>query len=48
MPLKPATAPTDRSIPPLKITSVMPMAAIPRKALSVSRLVRTRQEKNPR
>ena len=36
------TEPIDRSMPPDRITKVMPTAAMPRKALSVSRLPITR------
>ncbi len=42
--VKPMTEPTDRSMPPERITKVMPTAAMPRNALSVSRLPRTRVE----
>ena len=44
-PTKAITAPTDRSMPPEMTTKVMPTAAMPRKALSVSRLPATRVEK---
>src|SRR2546428_533162 len=39
-------APTDRSMPPERMTKVIPTAHRPRKALSVKRLVNTRSEKN--
>ncbi len=42
--VKAATAPTERSIPPEMITTVMPTAAIPNTALSVSRSPITRPE----
>ena len=45
--VKPMTAPIDKSIPPEKITRVIPIAAIPRKALSANRPTITRAEKNP-
>src|SRR5256885_10022943 len=38
------TAPTDRSMPPERITNVAPTAAIPRKALSPNRFTITRSE----
>jgi hypothetical protein len=44
---RPTTAPTDRSIPPERITKVSPMAAMPRKELSEKKLSRTRSEANP-
>src|SRR5207302_6741164 len=40
------SAPTDRSMPPERLTKVIPTAHRPRKALSVKRLVNTRNEKN--
>jgi hypothetical protein len=43
----PITAPTERSMPPEKITSVIPTAAMPRNALSAKRFTSTRAEKNP-
>jgi hypothetical protein len=43
----PITAPTDKSMPPEKITSVSPIAAIPSAALSVKRFTATPAEKNP-
>jgi len=43
-PVKAITDPMDRSIPPERMTKVMPTAAIPRKALSVSRFDITRVE----
>src|SRR3954468_12064728 len=36
--------PTERSMPPERITKVAPMAATPRKALSPTRFTRTRRE----
>jgi hypothetical protein len=45
--VKPTTAPTDKSMPPEKMTSVRPTAAIPRVALSVNNPVKTHGEKNP-
>jgi hypothetical protein len=47
MDVNPITAPTERSMPPAKITSVIPRAAMPRNALSAKRLVITRAEKKP-
>ncbi|CKU68729.1 Uncharacterised protein [Mycobacterium tuberculosis] len=41
------TEPTDRSMPPERITKVMPTATTMRKALSISRLRNTCAEKNP-
>jgi len=41
------TEPTERSIPPDRITNVMPTATMMRKALSISRLRNTWAEKNP-
>src|SRR5688500_1764623 len=35
------TEPTDRSMPPVRITNVMPIATIARKALSIARLRKT-------
>ena len=46
-PVKAITDPTDRSIPPERITKVMPTAMIPRKALSVRILQITRVEAKP-
>ncbi|MNL45209.1 hypothetical protein D3C87_1678380 [compost metagenome] len=43
-PVKPMTAPTERSMPPERMTKVMPTAVMPRKALSVRKLPRTRVE----
>jgi hypothetical protein len=43
-PVKAMTDPTDRSMPPDRITKVMPTATMPRKALSVRRLPITRVE----
>ncbi|MNF75848.1 hypothetical protein D3C84_579340 [compost metagenome] len=37
-PVKAMTAPTERSMPPERMTKVMPTATMPRKALSVSML----------
>ncbi|MNG39983.1 hypothetical protein D3C84_1283640 [compost metagenome] len=39
------TEPIDRSMPPDRITKVMPTAAMPRKALSVKRLPITRVDR---
>jgi len=39
--------PTDRSIPPDRMTNVMPTATISRKALSISRFMNTCAERNP-
>jgi len=41
------TDPTERSMPPDRITNVMPTATMMRKALSISRLRKTWAEKNP-
>ena len=41
------TEPTDRSMPPDRITNVMPTATMHRKALSISRLRKTWGEKKP-
>ncbi len=41
------TAPTDRSMPPERMTKVMPTATMMRKALSISRLRNTWAEKKP-
>ncbi len=41
------TAPTDRSMPPVSTTKVMPTATTRRKALSISRLRTTWPEKKP-
>ena len=41
-PVNAITAPTERSMPPDRMTKVMPTAAMPRKALSVKRLPATR------
>ena len=41
------TEPTDRSMPPERITKVMPTATMHRKALSISRLRKTWLEKKP-
>ncbi|MDT4889734.1 hypothetical protein FQZ97_1264760 [compost metagenome] len=41
------TEPTDRSMPPDRITKVMPTATTMRKALSISRLRNTCAEKKP-
>ena len=41
------TEPTDRSMPPDRMTNVMPTATITRKALSISRLRNTCAEKKP-
>ena len=38
------TAPTDRSMPPERMTNVAPTAATPRKALSPTRFTPTRSE----
>ena len=46
-PVKAITDPTDRSIPPERLTKVMPTAMIPRKALSVRILQITRVEAKP-
>ncbi|MNY63538.1 hypothetical protein D3C86_2005110 [compost metagenome] len=40
--------PTDRSIPPVIMTKVMPTAVISRKALSINRFKNTWSEKKPR
>jgi hypothetical protein len=45
--VNPMTAPTDRSMPPEKSTSVMPTAAMPRNTFSESRPMNTRAEKKP-
>jgi hypothetical protein len=39
------TEPTERSIPPERITKVIPTAAIPKNALSIKRLINTCNEK---
>jgi hypothetical protein len=41
------TEPTERSMPPERITKVMPTATMIRKALSISRLRNTCAEKKP-
>ena len=41
------TEPTERSMPPDRITNVMPTATMMRKALSISRLRKTWAEKKP-
>ncbi|MNT91282.1 hypothetical protein D3C72_2323500 [compost metagenome] len=41
------TEPTDRSMPPERITKVMPTATMIKKALSISRLRNTWAEKKP-
>lgn len=46
-PVKAITEPTERSIPPERITKVMPTAIIPRKALSVRILQITLVEAKP-
>ncbi|MEZ5722647.1 MAG: hypothetical protein R3D59_14235 [Paracoccaceae bacterium] len=43
-PEKAITEPTERSIPPDRMTKVIPTAVSPRKALSVRRLATTRDE----
>ena len=42
------TEPTERSMPPDRITKVMPIATTSRKALSISRFSSTWPEKKPR
>ncbi len=46
-PVSAITAPTDKSIPPDKITKVMPTAAIIKNALSLSKLKNTRELPKP-
>ena len=46
-PVKAITDPTERSIPPERITNVMPTAIMPKKALSVRMLQITRVEAKP-
>jgi hypothetical protein len=41
------TEPTDRSMPPVRMTKLMPTATISRKPLSISRLRNTWGEKKP-
>jgi hypothetical protein len=41
------TAPTDKSIPPERMTNVTPTAATPRNALSETKFRKTRAEKKP-
>ncbi|MCY1312678.1 hypothetical protein D9M70_631210 [compost metagenome] len=47
MVLSATTEPTERSMPPERITKVMPTATMIRKALSISRLRNTWDEKKP-
>jgi hypothetical protein len=47
MVVKATTEPTDRSMPPDRITKLMPIATTSRKALSISRLRNTWPEKKP-
>src|ERR1035437_2998401 len=47
MVLNATTDPTDRSMPPDRITKVMPTATMTKKALSISRFKNTCAEKNP-
>ena len=46
-PVKAIADPTERSMPPERITNVMPTAIMPRKALSVRILQMTRVEAKP-
>ena len=48
VPVKATMAPTERSMPPARMTKVIPTAHSPRKELSVKRLRKTRREKKPR
>ena len=44
MPVKAMTEPTDKSMPPERITTIAPMDATPRYALSCNRFRKTRKE----